>query len=86
MSENFHMCQSVEGPLRNWKKSDWKRGAKYIFKGDGSSYTADELKDAFFEELAKGHRVIPIGECDNFSWTDGCQGHSSAPKPESKPA
>ena len=36
----YHMSQSITGPLRNWKKADWKRATTYITKLDGSRYTA----------------------------------------------
>lgn len=75
---DYHMCQSITGPLMNWKKGDWKKATKYITRNDGSHYTPDELKGVFLDELAKGHEVVPIGECDNFDWKHGCQGH--APK------
>lgn len=32
-----------------------------------------ELAKADFE----GKKVIPMGECDNFSFEDGCQGHTT---------
>lgn len=36
------------------------------------------------DELAKGRRVLPLGECDNFDYQTGCQGHpDSAPGDES---
>jgi hypothetical protein len=71
----FHMGQSITGPLRNWKKPDWKRATRYITRNDGGTYTADELKDVFLKELALGHEVVPIGECDNWDWKTGCRGH-----------
>ncbi len=70
-----HVCQSVTGPLMHWTKRDWQNATKWITKPDGSSFTADELKAAFIEELAKGHKVIPMCECDNFDYETGCRGH-----------
>jgi len=75
----FHCCQSITGPLRNWKAKDWKSAAKHMTKPDGTKFTPEGLKDAFFEELAKGHEVIPLGDCDNFDYKKGCQGH---PEPD----
>lgn len=75
MTTNYHMSQSITGPLMNWKKADWKRGTKYMTRDDGSTYTPDELKAVFLKELALGHECVPIGECDNFDWKKGCQGH-----------
>jgi len=75
-TRRVHLCQSITGPLRNWKPKDWKNALRWINKGDGSKYaSADELKGAFLAELAKGHEVVPIGDCDNFDYKKGCQGH-----------
>lgn len=72
----YHSCQSVRGPLTSWGKREWKNATKWITKKDGSKYEPFELKQAFLDELAQGHEVIPIGPaCDNFDWKDGCQGH-----------
>ena len=76
-----HCCQSVEGPLMNWKKADWKRACLWFQKDDGSKFTPDELKQAFLDELAQGHKVIKIGDCDNFDYTKGCLGHPDDWKP-----
>lgn len=76
----YHLCQSVRGPLTNWGKREWKDATKWITKADGSKYEPFELKQAFLDELAQGHEVIPIGpECDNFDWKEGCQGHRDEP-------
>jgi hypothetical protein len=80
MTKKFHLCQSVTGPLRNWTKRDWKAATRWITREDGSKFMADELKDLFLEELSKGHKVIPIGKCDNFDWKEGCLGHTTDDK------
>ncbi len=51
--------------------------------------------EAVKEELRRhhdlGHRVIPMGNCDNFDYQKGCQGHSDDTEiknlgiPEAKP-
>lgn len=74
-----HMSQSITGPLMNWKKSDWKRATTYIKRNDGSTYSPNELKLAFMDELAKGREVIPIGECEGFDYKTGCPGHPIIP-------
>jgi len=72
----IHMCQSIEGPLMNWGQREWKQALKYMNKEDGSPFSSvNELKQAFLDELAKGHKVVPIGDCDNFDWEHGCKGH-----------
>lgn len=75
-TRNYHMCMSVTGPLANWPLREWKRALKYINKDDGTPFrSVEELKRSFLDELAKGHKVIPMGECDNFDWEQGCMGH-----------
>jgi hypothetical protein len=55
---------------------DWK-GA--IRTEDGRLLTEpEEIREAFFDELAKGHEYIPMGKCDNFDPKTGCRGHDSA--------
>lgn len=29
------------------------------------------------DKLAAGHEVIPVGDCDNFDFKEGCQGHEA---------
>lgn len=77
----YHLCQSVRGPLTNWKPKDWKSATKWMTKLDGTRYTPHELKQVFLDLLASGHEVIPISECDNFDPKSGCKGH-----PQEQPA
>jgi hypothetical protein len=77
----YHVAQSVRGALTNWTAKDWRKNAKWITHNDGTPHTAASLKQAFLDELAKGHEVIPCGECDNFDFKTGCRGH-----PSTKPA
>ena len=71
-----HMCHGIEWPLLNWGNRDWKKALKYMSKNDGSKFsTVEELKLAFMAELTQGHKVVPIGDCDNFDWETGCRGH-----------
>lgn len=75
MTTRVHFCQSIRGPLTNWKAKDWKQATKWMTRNDGSRYTADELKQEFLNLLSQGKEVIPIGECDNFDFKEGCKGH-----------
>ena len=70
----IHMCMSVRGAL-NWDKKTMKRNAKGFKTNDGRPMTADQVREALMDELAKGHEVIPLGECDNFDFKTGCKGH-----------
>jgi hypothetical protein len=72
---SYHMCSSIRGALRR-SHTEMRRALLYTFKDDGSPYrSVAELREALFDELAKGHEVIPMGDCDNFDWKTGCQGH-----------
>ncbi len=68
----IHMCLDVRGALANW--SD--REMRGVFKDkDGRVLSVREAKDFLMDEIAKGHRVIPIGDCDAFDFETGCPGH-----------
>ena len=62
----FHMCLSVRGALK-WPLKDLAD----LFEGK----SAGEAQDFLMDELSKGHEVFPIGDCDNFDYKKGCQGH-----------
>ena len=70
MKRTFHICQSVEGALRNWKKTEWKSLAK------SNNMSIDQLKDEFYKMHSEGIKVIPFGDpCEGFSYQTGCPGH-----------
>lgn len=58
------MCMDVRGFLRN---SQFPRDFRGMFKhDDGRSMTPEEAREALFDELAKGHKLIPLNEkCGN---------------------
>ncbi len=68
MRTTTHFCVSVRGALRN-------RNFAGMQHNDGRPMTKDEAFDALCDELAQGHEVVPMGECDNFDFKKGCQGH-----------
>lgn len=72
--KTVHMCMSVRGAL-NWNKATLKRMAKSFTDDNGKPMTPDQVRNALMDELAKGHEVIPLGECDNFDYKKGCMGH-----------
>jgi hypothetical protein len=71
MSRTIHLCQSVEGALKNWKKAEWKSLAK------SNNCSIDDMKEYFWNCLKEGKLVLPIGECDNFDYKKGCLGHEN---------
>ena len=71
MTRTFHMCLDVRGALMNWND----REMKGVFKDNGRVLSVREAKEFLMDEIAKGHRVIPIGDCDTFDFETGCPGH-----------
>ncbi len=66
----IHCCLDIEGAIRNAKD----------FKGcitvDGHTLTTvRKVKSFLREQLAIGRRVLPVGDCDNFDYQTGCNGH-----------
>lgn len=65
-----HVCQSVSGAIKNWKKKEWESVAK------SSGCTPDALKERFMIMEFEGIKVIPLGDpCEGFSYQTGCPGH-----------
>ena len=73
MATNYHMCIDIKWLLEN---KIGKRSLKGFFtKDDGSACTNKEARDYLYDCLKKGYEVLPMGECDNFCYQKGCQGH-----------
>jgi hypothetical protein len=72
MPKRFHFCLDVKGALKNWKTKDFRNMFK---RKDGSLMRPDEARAALIDELAKGNEFIPMSECDNFDFKQGCLGH-----------
>lgn len=79
-----HVCMSVRGALR-WDRRYAKRMLKFVTKNDGTRFESiEEMRNAFVDELAQGHEVIPVGKpCDGFDYKTGCPGHPYETWPES---
>ena len=72
-----HMCLDIRGWLMNHTR---KRDYRGMFKhDDGRPMTADEAKANLLNQLAMGRKVLPFGDCDNFSFETGCLGHPTEP-------
>lgn len=77
-STNYHLCLDIRGVLMNWSN----RELQNCFRHDnGRRMSAQEAKYFLMDELAKGRKVIPTCECDNFDYQRGCQGHRN-PEPD----
>jgi hypothetical protein len=64
----IHMCMDIRGAIKNKAFSGFTND-------DGSPATREQALEYLMDELAKGHDVIPLGECDNFDFKKGCLGH-----------
>ncbi len=63
-----HMCISVDGALKlkdsqlhRWEATD----------DDGRRMTGKEVRAYLLKAKFEGKRVIPMGECNNFSYQNG---------------
>lgn len=70
MAKTIHVCLSVRGALRQKNFAGFQHD-------DGRQMTAREAENALFDELAKGHEVIPLttDPCEGFDYKTGCPGH-----------
>lgn len=73
MTKRVHVSLSIRGALRNWNPSEWVG----VVTENGRTLEPEEFRDRLFDELAKGHEVIPYGEeCEGFDYGGGgCPGH-----------
>jgi hypothetical protein len=47
----------------------------YVLAGDDMPRTAAAIRADLVIRLARGHRLAPLGDCDNFDPQAGCRGH-----------
>ncbi len=74
----MHCSLDIEGASR--KPQDWVN----CITVDGKTLkTIEEVKSFFEEHLKLGHKVLPLGGCDNFDYETGCKGHKVNHLPES---
>jgi hypothetical protein len=66
--KTVHMCVSIEGAIRN---KAYKAFTQY------NGRNAKLVEKMLRYELAMGRRVLPVGDCDNFDYQEGCKGHFS---------
>lgn len=69
-----HMCLNLRGTLRNFNPREW---LGVVTDDDGRVFTPDQVREHFFDEIQKGHVVIPLGKpCEGFDYSGrGCPGH-----------
>lgn len=66
-----HMSVDIAGVLR-WSDKELVG----MFKdSDGKRQSGACVRDWLKLQLAQGKRVLPMGECEGFSFVNGCPGH-----------
>lgn len=69
-----HLHLDIEGGIRN------AATLKGVITVDGKTLmTVKEIRAFLREQLALGHKVLPMDDCDNFDYQTGCRGHRGAP-------
>lgn len=77
MTTRVHMGFSVRGAL-NWDRRYAKRMLNCTYDKDGNRFpTVDAMRNALMDELAQGHEVLPMGDCDAWDYKKGCPGHKT---------
>ena len=77
-----HCCVDIRGALR-WPAKQLKFLLRHP---DGRGMTADEVREALLDELAKGREVLPVGDpCEGFDYKTGCPGHETPDEPDDQP-
>lgn len=77
-------CVSLH--IRGALKAFSRRELESLFvQSSGETLSADEAVDHMLDLVAKGHRFVAMGRCDNFDPDTGCKGHASMPAEEAGP-
>lgn len=67
----IHTCLSIEGAIRNAKD------LKGCLTVDGKTLdTIKEIRDYMRKQLAEGKKVLPMCNCEGFSFETGCPKHT----------
>lgn len=66
----MHCCLDIEGGIKNAKSL-----IGCITVDGHILMDVREIKAFLREQLEMGRRVLPCGDCDNFDYQTGCQGH-----------
>jgi hypothetical protein len=77
MTRTIHMGLSVRGALRNgtYKPGNGSLVGCFRDSDTGKLMNGEEIFEELCDHLEAGHRVIPMGDCNNWCWKDGCKGH-----------
>ena len=71
-----HVCLSVRGVLHESDR-DMQRLLNSVMIDGKKPQTVGDLREAFADQLALGHEVLPFGDpCEGFDYAGrGCPGH-----------
>lgn len=67
----MHMSIDIRGFLEYHRR----KKIRIMLHDDGKRMTDSEAREYLYTALGEGKRVLPCGECDNFDYQKGCQGH-----------
>jgi hypothetical protein len=67
-----HMGLSVKGALNQIPNNDKMSFANH---DDGRPMTNRQLRAYLRMADFEGKKLLPMGECDNFDYQEGCRGH-----------
>lgn len=70
----YHIDLSVRAAL-HWSEDEWQERVTIFSDEDGQPLTVYQAKEFLMDELKRGHELLPVGDCDNFDFEHGCQGH-----------
>ncbi len=73
MGRIVHCCADIQGMLNFHHRKGSLNGV--LKDSTGRHLSDDEARKYLNDCLAKGWRVLPMGECDNFDYQTGCKGH-----------
>lgn len=70
-SRKIHLSISIQGILDMHKR----KKIKCLKNESGKTMTDSEAREFLSECLAEGKRVLPMDDCEGFSYQTGCPGH-----------
>ena len=70
----IHISTSIDGLLA-LSDRELTRMLRSVQDENGYHPTLEEFKNYLNKEKAKGHKLLPSPECDNFDPVIGCLGH-----------
>lgn len=72
--KRIHMCLDVRGAIHNGAYRKEMVGSCTDPK-TGKKLNSYEILEYLLDCVAEGKQVIPLSDCDNFSFETGCGGH-----------